>query len=102
MVRTRVGFALVGAGLLACAGAPGSPAPRPTAPAAGADSAAAHTAAIAFLAAFDSLQWEPFRSALAPEVTVFGNAEPRRLDGRAAVVAHFEPFFTQVRAARAQ
>ncbi len=67
------------------------------------DSAGVHGAAVRFLAAFDSLQWEPFRAALAPDVTVFmpGSADPpARLDGRAAVEAEFRRFFDEVRAGR--
>ncbi len=79
---------------------------RPAAPGpAASDSAGVHGAAVRFLAAFDSLQWEPFRAALAPDVTVFmpGGADPpARLDGRAAVEAQFRRFFDEVRAGRAR
>jgi hypothetical protein len=102
-MRYPIAAALLFAGLLGQGGAC-SPAPHRTVAPAGADSAGAHAAAIRFLAAFDSLQWEPFRAALADEVTVFSNSgdRPRRMDGRAAVAANFERFFTEVRAARAQ
>ena len=65
------------------------------APAAASDSAGVHRAAWAFIAAFDSLQWTPFTSYFADDVTMFfpfGNT-PRRVDGRAAVEARFKPFF---------
>lgn len=67
-----------------------------------ADSAAAHRAAIRFLAAFDSLQWEPFMSYVADDVTMFFPFvdSPSRADGRAAFAARFRPFFDDGRAAR--
>jgi ketosteroid isomerase-like protein len=67
------------------------------------DSAGVHGAAERFLAAFDSLQWEPFRGALAEDATVFlpGAGPATRLEGRAAVEAYFRGFFAQVRANRA-
>ena len=69
-----------------------------------ADSAAAHGAAVAFLAAFDSLHWEPFRAYLADDVTMFFPFPdtPSRADGRAAVEARFKPFFEQGSAALAR
>ena len=66
---------------------------RMAAPAA--DSAGAHAAAVAFLTAFDSLQWEPFRAYFADDVTMFfpfGDT-PARADGREAVEARFRRFF---------
>jgi len=68
--------------------------PAPAARAA-ADSAGAHRAALAFLAAFDSLQWEPFRAYLADDVTMFFPFPdtPRRADGRDSVEARFRRFF---------
>ena len=47
------------------------PAPVSRAAASAADSADAHRAALGFLAAFDSLQWEPFPAYLADDVTMF-------------------------------
>lgn len=64
-------------------------------PAAAPDSLGAHRAASAFIAAFDSLQWAPFTSYFADDVTMFfpfGDT-PRRADGRVAVEARFKPFF---------
>ena len=67
-----------------------------------ADSVAAHRAAIRFLAAFDSLKWEPFMSYVADDVTMFFPFvdSPSRADGRAAFAARFRSFFDDVRAAR--
>lgn len=68
---------------------------------AAADSAGAHGAATAFLTAFDSLQWEPFRAYFADDVTMFfpfADA-PARADGRAAVEARFRRFFDEALAA---
>ena len=74
---------------LAAAQAAGAqPAPQ----SASTDSAQVHAAAMSFLADFDSLRWEPFRAALAPDVTVFmnpGRGSRTRVDGRAAVEAEF-------------
>lgn len=64
---------------------------------AAADSAGAHAAAVSFLAAFDSVQWEPFRAFFADDVTMFfpfGDT-PARADGRAAVEARFRRFFDE-------
>jgi hypothetical protein len=75
------------------------------APGAPTDSAQVHAAALGFLAAFDSLRWEPFRAALAPDVTVFmprGVGPRARLDGRAAVEAEFRRGFDLVRARHAR
>ena len=85
----------------ACAtGAAGSSA-RVAAPS---DSTGAHRAAVGFLAAFDSLQWEPFRAYLADDVTMFFPFPqfPSRADGRAAVESVFGQFMTAQREARAQ
>lgn len=78
--------------------------PRPAASASAVDSAGAHRAAVGFLAAFDSLQWEPFRGYLADEVTMFFpfSQFPSRADGRAAVEAVFGQFFEAQRASRAE
>jgi ketosteroid isomerase-like protein len=73
-------------------------------PAAAPDSAGAHRAASAFIAAFDSLQWGPFTSYFADDITMFfpfGDT-PRRADGRAAVEARFKPFFDRGAAGLAQ
>ena len=76
-----------------------NPAPRP---AAAADSVSAHRAAEGFLAAFDSLQWEPFRAYFADDVTMFFPFAqvPDRADGRQAVEAVFSRFFQAQREAR--
>jgi ketosteroid isomerase-like protein len=68
---------------------------------ASADSAGAHHAATAFLAAFDSLQWEPFRAYFADDVTMFFPFPdtPARADGRQAVEARFRTFFDDALAA---
>jgi ketosteroid isomerase-like protein len=60
-----------------------------------ADSTSAHAAATRFLAAFDSLQWEPFTAQMADNVTMFFPFPdtPSRADGKAAVMARFKPFF---------
>ncbi|MBW3569626.1 MAG: prolyl oligopeptidase family serine peptidase [Gemmatimonadetes bacterium] len=66
------------------------------------DSVQAHRAAMHFLAAFDSLQWEPFRAYFAPDVNTFPNRsdEAGRREGRDAI-AGWEQFFREVRANRA-
>jgi ketosteroid isomerase-like protein len=70
-------------------------APASRAAASAADSAGAHAAAVGFLAAFDSLQWEPFRAYFADDVTMFFPFPdtPRRADGRDSVEARFRRFF---------
>lgn len=67
-----------------------------------ADSASAHRAAEAFIAAFDSLQFEPFRAYLAEEVTMFFPFPqlPARVDGRARVAEIFGQFMSAQREAR--
>ena len=93
------------AALAACATPSAPPSPGPVALSAqAADSAGAHGAAVAFLAAFDSLQWEPFRGYLADDVTMFFPFAqvPTRADGRAAVEAVFSRFFEGQRTARAR
>lgn len=69
-----------------------------------ADSIGAHRAAVEFLAAFDSLQWEEFRAYLADEVTMFFPFPEvaARADGRVAVEAMFRRFFDARRSARAR
>ncbi|HEX2091704.1 MAG TPA: nuclear transport factor 2 family protein [Longimicrobiaceae bacterium] len=66
------------------------------------DSVSAHRAAEGFLAAFDSLQFEPFRAYLAEEVTMFFPFPQftARVDGRARVEEIFGQFITAQREAR--
>lgn len=74
---------------------------RPAYAQAAADSAGAHRAAEAFLTAFDSLQWEPFRAYFADDMTMFfpfGDT-PARADGRPEVEARFRRFFDEALAA---
>jgi len=81
--------------LTACATAGQNSATTPRVATPATDSAGAHAAAVAFLAAFDSLQWEPFRAYFADDVTMFfpfGDT-PARADGREAVEARFRRFF---------
>lgn len=68
-----------------------------------ADSASALASAYAVIAALDSLQWERFRAAFAPDITVFMPLSelPSRLDGRDTVAAAFHAFFEAARANRA-
>ena len=93
------------AALAGCAASPGpgavGSAARSAQPSA-ADSASAHRAADSFIAAFDSLQWEPFRAYLADDVTMFFPFAqvPTRADGREAVEAVFSRFFEAQRSAR--
>lgn len=92
-------------GAIACGGMrPAAHADVRRPPATAADSASAHRAAVGFLAAFDSLQWEPFRAYFADDVTMFFPFPqfPSRADGRAAVEAVFERFMTAQRTARTQ
>ncbi|HEX2204510.1 MAG TPA: nuclear transport factor 2 family protein [Longimicrobium sp.] len=89
----------------AAAGTPGAPSPEPRAmQASAADSASAHRAATGFLAAFDSLQYEPFRAYFADDVTMFFPFAqfPSRADGKAAVESVFSRFFEAQRASRAE
>ena len=67
-----------------------------------ADSAGAHRAAVGFIAAFDSLQWEPFRAYLADDITMFFPfpQRPARVDGREAVEGVFSQFMRAQREAR--
>jgi ketosteroid isomerase-like protein len=67
-----------------------------------ADSTSAHRAGVGFLAAFDSLQWEPFRAYLAEDVTMFFPFPqfPGRADGREAVERVFSRFMESQREAR--
>jgi predicted small secreted protein len=87
---------------LAAACATGGAAGRSVRSAAPADSTSAHRAAVGFLAAFDSLQWEPFRAYLADDMTMFFPFPqfPWRADGRAAVESVFGQFMTAQREAR--
>lgn len=99
-MRARSGIlvvlSLLGA-LAAAAPAAQAQASRP----AMADSAGAHRAAMGFLTAFDSLQWEPFRAYFADDVTMFFPFPdtPARADGRQAVEARFRVFFDEALAA---
>lgn len=81
-----------------------APAGAPRAQVAAADSASAHGAAISFLAAFDSLQWEPFNAYLADDVTMFFPFPqiPGRVAGRDSVGGIFSQFMQAQRARRAQ
>lgn len=99
----RILLVLSSLGVLAACGAARSPEVRPALSAA-ADSAGAHRAAASFIAAFDSLQWEPFRGYLAEDVTMFFPFAqvPTRADGKAAVEAVFSQFFEAQRTARAR
>jgi ketosteroid isomerase-like protein len=98
--RSFLGFlSLLGAVAMADA-----PAQAQTTRSAAADSAGAHQAAVGFLAAFDSVKWEPFTAYFADDVTMFfpfGDT-PARADGRAAVEARFRRFFDEGRAAWAR
>jgi hypothetical protein len=69
-----------------------------------ADSTSAHAAAMGFITAFDSLQWEPFRAYLADDMTMFFPFPqmPRRADGAASVAAVFRQFFDAQRAVRSR
>jgi ketosteroid isomerase-like protein len=98
-----LGSSLVILSACAVAGAPRSAASGAS-HAAAADSASAHRAAIGFLAAFDSLQWEPFRAYLAEDITMFFPFAqvPSRADGRPAVESVFSRFMDAQRTARAQ
>lgn len=71
-------------------------------PSEAADSVSAHRAAVGFLAAFDSLQWEPFRAYLADDITMFFPFPqfPGRMDGREAVEGVFRRFMEAQREAR--
>jgi ketosteroid isomerase-like protein len=86
-----------------------SPNPQPAnvgvyAPAFTTDSASASYAAHAFLAAFDSLQFERFRTYLADDITMFFPFAdtPARMDGREAVEARFQRFFAETRSGMAE
>ena len=76
-----------------------SPAQRPLA----ADSAEVHLAAERFLAAFDSLQFDAFRSYLADDITMFFPFPqyPARVNGKQAVEDVFGPFMAAAREGRA-
>ena len=54
--------------------------------------------ASAFLAAFDSLDWERFVSFIAQDATFFmpWSTFPNRLDGLEQIKAAFLPFFTEI------
>jgi len=91
--------------LAACGQAMPAPATNPApAQAQAADSAAAHGAAVGFLAAFDSLQWERFHGYLAEDITMFFPFPqlPRRVDGRDSVGAIFNQYMQEQRTRRAE
>jgi ketosteroid isomerase-like protein len=96
---------LLATSLLGCATARMANPVRATASGPGAqaaDSAGAHRAAVGFIAAFDSLQWEPFRAFLADDITMFFPfpQRPARVDGRQAVEDVFGQFMRAQREAR--
>lgn len=99
MSRFAVYFSVLGT--LAAAPAHAQAVAAPVQAPAAADSAGAHQAAMAFLTAFDSLQWEPFRAYFAEDVTMFFPFPDAaaRADGRAAVEARFRRFFDDALAA---
>jgi ketosteroid isomerase-like protein len=91
--------------LAACGRTMPAPAASPApAEAQAADSAAAHGAAVAFLAAFDSLQWERFDGYLAEDVTMFFPFPqlPGRVQGRDSVGGIFNQFMQAQRTRRAE
>lgn len=75
------------------------PASQPFPTVSAGDSASAHAAAVAFLAAFDSLQLDALHAYFAPDVSMFFPFEdtPARVDGRDAVAGRFRQFFDAVR-----
>lgn len=91
------GFALP---LLAVAGGWGRSVAQVPLSAASPDSISAARAAHSFLVAFDSLRWEPFAAAWAPDGSVFlpDSEQPQLLVGREAVLAYFRTLFADVRA----
>ena len=80
--------------LLAAAPPGAAPASAPS------DSASVAAAAARFLAAFDELRWDEFAAAWAADATVFmpDARQPRRFEGRDAVLAYFRQMFAEVRA----
>ena len=90
------GFAL----LLAVAGGWGRSVAQVPVSGANPDSINIARAAHSFLVAFDSLRWEPFVTAWAPEASVFlpDSEQPQLLVGREAVLAYFRTLFAEVRA----
>ena len=68
------------------------------------DSVAVQTAAQGFLAAFDSLQFDPFRSYFADDITMFFPFPqfPARVEGKQAVEDVFGKFMTAQREGRAK
>lgn len=85
-----------------------APTPRTTPSSAGparaatADSVSAHRAATGFIAAFDSLQREPFRACFADDITMFFPFPqlPSRVDGRQAVEEVFRQLMESQRTRR--
>ena len=84
---------------VACSSAASSNAPAVVSSAA--DSASVHRAAVAVLTAFDSLQWDRFRSYFADDMTAFFPfaQSPARATNRAAVEETFGSFMTRARTA---
>lgn len=85
-------------------GVQGAPAATPTQRPSAADSAEVHAAAQGFLAAFDSLQFDPFRSYFADDITMFFPFPqfPARVDGKQAVAEVFGQFMAAQREGRAR
>lgn len=90
--------------LASCArlGGQGAPAATPTQRPLAADSADVHAAAEGFLAAFDSLQFDAFRSYFADDITMFFPFPqlPARVNGKQAVEDVFGQFMAAQREAR--
>ena len=91
--------------LVSCAtpGGEGVPAATPALRPMAADSADVHVVAERFLAAFDSLQFDAFRSYLADDITMFFPFPqyPARVDGKQAVEEVFGSFMAAAREGRA-
>ena len=89
----------------ACAtqGGQGAPAATPAQRSLAADSADVHLVAERFLVAFDSLQFDAFRSYFADDITMFFPFPqfPARVNGKQAVEEVFGPFMAAAREGRA-
>ncbi len=85
-------------------GGQGAPAAAPAQRPSAADSAGVHAAAQGFLAAFDSLQFDSFRSYFADDVTMFFPFPqlPARVNGKPAVEDVFGRFMAAQREGRAR
>ncbi len=83
---------------------PPSRAAAPTARGSAVDSGGVHAAAVGFLAAFDSLQFDAFRDYFAEDMTMFFPFPqfPARANGKAEVEDVFGNFMTAQREARAK